>query len=87
MEIYLYFPVALLGMLSHFLKKKIKGESITEIKSYFGDNVKSTVLALISTIIGFVILAKIGDVTVVSAFGMGFTFDSVFNKWDNGKGK
>jgi hypothetical protein len=87
MEIYLYFPVALLGMLSHFLKKKIKGESITEIKSYFGDNVKSTALAFISTIIGFVLLVQLGDVSFVSSFGVGFMFDSVFNKWDNGKGK
>lgn len=80
----MYLVTALVGMVAHFLKKKVKGESMTEIKDYFRDHVKSTALALISTLIGFVILLQLGQInSFFAAFGIGYLCDSGFNKWDN----
>ena len=85
----LYF-IALLGMFSHFLKKKVKGESPTEILGYFKDNFKSTVIAFIATSIGFVAyyLEVIdsnpeGLRDVITIFGLGYLNDSLFNKYES----
>jgi hypothetical protein len=51
---YQILAIAFLGTISHFLKKKIKGETLTAIGSYFKDNIKSTLLAVIATIVGTV---------------------------------
>lgn len=82
--------VAYLGMFTHFLKKKVKGETPTEIWKYFHDNVKDTITAIIATFVGFVsYMATIqtgmaADFIVV--FGLGYMCDSLFNRWDgNGK--
>jgi Na+/proline symporter len=78
--------IGLLGMLVHFFKKQIKGETLTEIKDYFGDHFKSTFIAVVTTIIG-VITYKFSLGTglpadIITVFGIGYTFDSIFNKWD-----
>jgi C4-dicarboxylate transporter len=78
--------ISILGMFIHFLKKNIKGETVTEIKQYFSDNLKSTFIALVATVVGtlaFYFGARTGTgVDIISAFGCGYTFDSLFNKWD-----
>lgn len=83
------FIVSLLGMLVHFLKKNIKGETSTEIKSYFRDNFKSTLIALFFTGIAFMgaisadaINAERIVASVLTAALLGYTFDSVANQWD-----
>lgn len=58
MELFIFsftglYIVALLGMVTHFLKKNIKGETPTEILSYFKDNFKSTLTAFILTSVMF----------------------------------
>lgn len=78
-----YYLAALLGMFSHFLKKNIKGESRTEVRNYFRDNYRSTLLALIATTVGFAMIIMSDTVNVVSAFGVGYLFDSTFNKWED----
>ena len=82
---FLYF-VALLGMFSHFLKKNIKGETITAIKDYFKDNLKSTILAFIFTSIaffGYYVWIKSGtDADILTVFFIGFSFDSLMNKYE-----
>ena len=81
------YIVALLGMLTHFLKKNIKGETPTEILGYFKDNFKSTVTALILTSVMyfayyqlFVSESEVKDLMVI--FLIGFSFDSTFNKYE-----
>lgn len=78
--------IGLLGMLVHFFKKNIKGETLTDITTYFHDNLKSTIVAVISTIIGtlatYFTLATGQVIDIVTVFGIGYTFDSMFNKWD-----
>lgn len=80
------YALSILGMLSHFLKKKIKGESFTEIGKYFHDNPKSTILAFIATSVGFLIyintLATGLTVDFFFVYGIGYTCDSLFNKYE-----
>ena len=78
--------VGFLGMFAHFLKKNIKGESGTEIKAYFKDNRKDTYLAIIATLVGtaayHLALGTGGTTDLINAFAIGFTFDSMLNKWE-----
>jgi hypothetical protein len=80
------FIIGFLGMLTHFFSKKIKGETGTEILRYFHDNTKSTIMALIATFIGtaayYLALGTGVTADLVNAFTIGFTFDSILNKWE-----
>lgn len=82
--------VGLLGMLIHFFKKNIKGETVTEIADYFKDHFKSTFIAIVMTVIGVLAykfqLATGQFADVITVFGIGYTFDSMFNKWDKVNG-
>ena len=90
MEIFLtpwaLYILALLGMLTHFLKKNIKGETVTEIRDYFKDHFKSTFLALVATTVGFLIyyflLASGQNADIFGSFGIGYMFDSFFNRYE-----
>jgi len=83
---YSLYVVSLLGMLMHFFKKQIKGETFVEIKSYFSTHLKSTIVAFISTTVaflGYYFGLSSGTISdIVAIFGLGYTFDSMFNKWD-----
>ena len=75
--------VGLLGMISHFLKLKIKGQTPQEIFGYFIDNFKDTLTATIGMSIGVFGAWTAMDPTawtigVIAAFPIGYTFDSVF---------
>ena len=81
------YIVALLGMLTHFLKKNIKGETPTEILGYFKDNFKSTLIAFVLTSIMyfayydlFIVESNVKDLMVI--FLIGYAFDSTFNKYE-----
>jgi hypothetical protein len=78
--------IALIGMLMHFFKQKIKGETITEIRDYFRSNVKSTFVAIVSTVVSvgayYFALATEMPADIVTVFGLGYMCDSFFNKWD-----
>lgn len=83
------FFVSLCGMFIHFLKKNVKGETATEIRSYFHDNFKSTLTALFFTAMSFVgaiaadaINADRVIASTLTAGLIGYTFDSLINKWD-----
>lgn len=92
MELFIFsftglYIVALLGMVTHFLKKNIKGETPTEILSYFKDNFKSTLTAFILTSVMFfayyqlfVYESEVKDLMIV--FLIGYAFDSTFNKYE-----
>lgn len=80
-----YVVLAFAGMFAHFLKKNIKGETFTEVRNYFRDNFKQTALAVFGTAIGLIIAISTDNLNWMSAPLIGYTFDSVFNKWDSGK--
>ena len=68
-----------LGMFIHFLKQKVKGETIDDIKSYFKEHPKETIIATITVIIA-VFGCFLMDQGVVAAFGLGYLGDSALNK-------
>jgi len=80
------YIISLAGMLMHFFKKQIKGESILEIADYFKLHFKSTVTAFLATSVGFLayyfLLASGQKADIFSCFAVGYMFDSMFNKWD-----
>ena len=88
---YLLSPIGLVviglsGMLIHFFKKQIKGETLVEIKDYFANHFKSTFIAVVTTLIGVLAykftLSTGQPADIITVFGIGYTFDSIFNKWD-----
>lgn len=78
--------VAITGMLMHFFKQKIKGESITEIKAFFSDNFKSTIIAVVGTLVTsvatYMALATGQPIDILTFFGIGYMCDSAFNRWE-----
>ena len=75
-----YFLVTVLGVISHFLKKKIKGETLSDITEYFKDHFKSTIVTIIAAVISFAVLVASNDISILSAFAVGYSADSLFNK-------
>lgn len=74
----------ILGMLMHFLKLKIKGQTPSDILAYFKNNFRDTLVALGATTFGILgawatmdPLNWIG--AIVAAISVGFAFDSMFN--------
>lgn len=76
----LYFIVGLMGVISHFLKQKVKGETLNDIKGWFTDNPKETVLTLIAFIVSFLVLTQTGSMGYFTAFMSGYMSDSIFAK-------
>jgi UDP-glucose 4-epimerase len=78
--------LAQVGMIIHFLKQKVQGESLGAIGTYFKDNFKSTLIAVVVTQVAtfgtFFTLATGTTIDLVAVFGIGYTIDSFFNKWD-----
>lgn len=78
--------IGMIGMFSHFLKKNVTGETLVEIKGYFSNHFKSTLLAVIATFIAVISYyftiptGQIHDILIVGS--LGYNCDSLFNKWD-----
>lgn len=75
--------VGLLGMISHFLKLKIKAQTPHAILSYFVENFRDTLTAVIGLTVGiFGAWATMDPAAwmtgIIAAFPIGYTFDSVF---------
>jgi len=82
-NLYFLIFIAYISMFAHFLKKKVKGETMTAIGHYFKDNFKSTLVAIVSVLIGVMVVHSLGQLNIVSAVGIGYGVDSVFNKWES----
>ncbi len=80
------YAVALVGMIVHFLKQKVKGQTLVEIREYFSANFKDTLIAFIATSLGFVAymfgLSTGQNADFLAVFAVGYMCDSFFNKWD-----
>lgn len=81
--------IAYLGMLIHFTKHKIRGESIKAMRDYFRDHFKTVTSAIILTFVGFiayfVILATGQPADIFAVFSIGYLCDSSLNKYDEYK--
>lgn len=86
---WLQYVICLAGMFIHFLKKNVTGETFTDVTSYFKDHPKNTLIAVVvTTIIFFGYQAALVTGTsadLVGVFMLGYTFDSVFNKYEGVK--
>jgi len=76
----LYFLIGIIGVIVHFLKKKVKGQSIASVKKYFATHFRSTVLMFFAYIGAFAGLHELGQLTMAAAFMAGYTCDSLINK-------
>ena len=83
---WMQFGIAFLGMIVHFLKKKVKGESFTAIAGYFKDNPKSTIIAFVATLVGvaayYTQLATGSNADLLAVFMIGYSVDSALNRWE-----
>ena len=83
---WIQFAIAFLGMIVHFLKKKIKGESFTAITGYLKDNPKSTIIAFITTLVGvaayYTQLGTGSNADLLAVFMIGYSVDSALNRWE-----
>jgi hypothetical protein len=76
----LNFIIMFFGVIAHFAKKKIKGETLADIKSYFQTHFKETIVTCIAAIVGFGSLVAAGGLGWAASFLLGYTADSIFNK-------
>ena len=76
----LNFIIMLFGVIAHFAKRKIKGETLADIKTYFKTHLKETVVTVIAAVVAFGALVASGGLAWVASFGVGFAADSIFNK-------
>jgi len=76
----LNFIIMLCGVIAHFAKKKIKGETIDDIINYFKLHFKETVITIIAGVVGFGSMVASGGLGWIASFLLGYTADSIFNK-------
>ena len=74
-----YQTAGILGMVVHFLKRKVKGQTFDDIKTWFKENPKNTIVTVIAVFIAICGCMIIGE-GIVAAFGIGYAGDSTLNK-------
>lgn len=74
------FIVMLLGVFSHFVKKKMKGQTLDDVKNYFRSHFANTVITFGAGIVMFFAMVQSGGLGWVASLLLGYTADSVFNK-------
>lgn len=82
LELFLNFFILFLGVISHFFKKKIKGETLSDVKDYFRSHFNNTVTTIIASIVLFGSLVATGGIGIIASFTAGYACDSLFNKAD-----
>jgi len=75
-----YALICAMGVIAHFFKKKIKGETLADIKLYFRSHFKETATMVLAALVGFIALVATNDLGIISAFTVGYSADSLFNK-------
>lgn len=75
--------LALVGMFTHFIKKKVRGETVLAVTKYFTNHFKSTLIAVISTVVATLVyqhsMAEGGTADLLVVFFGGYNFDSFLN--------
>lgn len=73
-----FYAIGLIGLLTHFLKQKVKGQTALAIRRWFAGHVKDTVLSLIMFTVVFASLYAAGQLSFMNAFMAGYMCDSLF---------
>lgn len=79
------FLTGLLGLLVHYLKKRVRGQSLHSVVQYFGSHFSMTVVSLVSYLGAFYALMQSGTLNVPAALMCGYMADSFFNKGEGEK--
>jgi len=77
-----FMPIAILGMLIHFVKTKVKSGGTVSWSDYWLVNRDKTLLAFLSVIGAVYITFTAGQLNAAAAFFIGYAGDSILNKWD-----
>lgn len=81
--------LAFCGMFLHFLKKKVRGESLTAISRYFTTHPKYTLMSSMATMLFtygyFHEYMQGGTFDIIAAVMIGYNCDSLFNKLEETK--
>jgi len=75
-----YFFLGLLGLLTHFLKKKITGQTLESIKEWFVNHPKDAILSVVAFIISFLVFHGAGELSYLTSFMAGYMCDSIFTR-------
>ena len=86
MELLCFLLLAYVGMIIHFLKKKMKdgSESLRAIFTYFETHVSTTIVTFLSVTVTIIVFyfQMPEELTLLSSVGLGYAGDSIMNKWD-----
>lgn len=77
----IFLTVMLLGHMAHVLKsvvQKREADTSVTLTSYLKARPYKTALALCGSLVGYIMLADTGQLTLVAAMGVGYMADSVF---------
>lgn len=84
---FLFYLIAMVGMLSHSMLKWAKGEIRGNVLDWYIVNPRMSVLALLTVIggtAGLLLNGTVSDVAlgahVIAVFGIGYSFDSGMNR-------
>jgi len=78
----LTFVILVLGIITHFLKKKIQGENLDDIVTYFKSHFKNTVATIIAACVAYGSLVATTGLSIIASFTIGYAADSLFNRAD-----
>jgi len=76
-----FLAVMFLGHLAHVLKAVVQlreADKTMTLKTYIGQRPYKTALALCGSLVGYIMLADTGQLTLVAAMSVGYMADSVF---------
>ena len=74
------FLIMCIGIIAHFLNKKIKGETVDDIKNYFKSHFRNTAVSIIGAVFGFTMLITMSELGIIASFTVGYAADSMLNK-------
>lgn len=77
-----FLTVMLLGHVAHNLKAVVQlreADKTVTLSSYVSQRPYKTGLALCGSLVGYIMLADTGQLTLVAAMGVGYMADSVFD--------
>jgi len=74
------FFLTIMGVLVHFLKKKVSGQTLADIRTYFLTHFRDTAVVLFTAIVAFATAAGSDTLNWMTAGMIGYTADSFFNK-------
>lgn len=77
-----FMPVAMLGMVIHFVKKKVQSGDALSWSDYWKLNRDKTLLAFLSIVAAVYIAYTADQLNGAAALFIGYAGDSILNRWD-----